>query len=83
MCALQNQNVERKIAKKFVLPKHLSPLTEQVAASDAVIEDPILEDNRVPEEEFTSETSIGSTDISSIPPILLEPGTKEDSLHAM
>ena len=86
MSALQNQNVERKIAKKFVLPKHLSPLTEAVTANsetNAATENPILEDNRVPEEEFTSETSIGSTDISSIPPILLEPGTKEGALHAM
>lgn len=86
MSALQNQNVERKIAKKFVLPKHLSPLTEAVTANsetNAATENPILEDNRVPEEEFTSENSIGSTDISSIPPILLEPGTKEGALHAL
>jgi hypothetical protein len=82
MSALQNQNVERKIAKKFVLPKHLSPAATNAntavnSSSENVVETPVLE------EEFTAETGIGSTDISSIPPILLEPGTKEDVLHAM
>jgi hypothetical protein len=34
-------------------------------------------------EEEESEPIIGSTDISSIPPILLEPGSKDVALHAM
>jgi len=86
MSALQNQNVERKIAKKFVLPKHLSPL-ETVAINETTVinalkDEQVLEDNHVLEED-PLESGIGSTDISSIPPILLEPGSKEDALHGV
>ena len=91
MSALQNQNVERKIAKKFVLPKHLSPSSpvegnsETVAANseiNALNEINVVEDKPL-EEEDPLETGIGSTDISSIPPILLEPGSKDAALHGM
>lgn len=85
MYALQNQNVERKIAKKMALPKSLTSVNTADVTDVTEINDITNITNNTNNTELTdslvSEVNayensepIGSTDISNIPPILLEPG---------